>query len=131
MKFHHIGIATENIEVTAKLLSYFGYSIGETMKDPLQNVWVKFLSHPTEPTLELIGRSDDHSPIDKIVAQNGTSIYHICYETRNLEQTIVELREQGYLPIGKKKKSLIDGQNVIFLYHKDNFMLELLEMGAN
>ena len=33
MKFHHIGIATENIELSAKTYELLGYKKGEIIKD--------------------------------------------------------------------------------------------------
>jgi hypothetical protein len=67
------------------------------------------------------------SPVDKIVEKNGTCVYHLCFETSDIDETVKKFRELQYLPIGSKKPSLIEGKKVIFLYHTDNVMIELVE----
>ena len=130
LSLHHIGIATENIEQTAELLKVFGYmSDGEGQKeDLLQGVYVAFLKHPRAPLVELIGEGSiaSKSPIREILKRNGTTVYHLCFETENIDETVSELRKQGYLPTSKKQPSLIDGRDVIFLYHRSNCLIELL-----
>lgn len=66
--------------------------------------------------------------MDNILRKNGTCVYHLCYETGDLEKTVQELRKQNYIPLGPKKESLINSGDVIFLYHKDNVIIELLEV---
>lgn len=128
MKLNHIGVATKNIEVTTHLLEYFGYCADEVMWDENQQVNVRFLHSDYAPTIELLCSGEEDSPIDKIVEKNGTCVYHLCFETDNIDFTIEELRKQYYIPTGRKKKSLIDNGEVIFLYHTDNVMIELLEV---
>ena len=67
------------------------------------------------------------SPVDKILEKNGTCVYHLCYESDDFEKEFLELRQQGYIPTGLKKPSLIDGRNVVFLWHMYNVLIELLE----
>lgn len=134
MNLHHIGIATENIEKTEEMLKYFGYiREGAIAKDSLQGVYVLFLKHPTAPLIELICEEENgnHSPIQEILKKNGTSLYHLCFEAENIDDTIAKLRAQGYLPTGRKQPSLIEGRNVIFLYHSHNCLIELLERKIN
>lgn len=69
-------------------------------------------------------------PIDNILKKNGTCLYHLCYETPDLDKAVGTLRKQGYLPVSVRKRSLIGGRDVIFLYHPDSVMIELVEAGA-
>lgn len=46
------------------------------------------------------------------------STYHICYETENIDETLLLLRKYGYMPISKKTQSIFDGRMVIFLFIK-------------
>ena len=115
LKFHHIGIATVDLTQTAKLLELFGYKPkGEKKIDHLQNVEVLFLSSKNMPLLELLGGVNDQSPIMNILKNNGTTPYHICFSTSSIDQAIDELRQDGYIPLGNRKKSLIDDHNVLF-----------------
>jgi catechol 2,3-dioxygenase-like lactoylglutathione lyase family enzyme len=43
MNLHHIGIAVNSIEETAKWYIAMGYTLSETIEDPIQNVRVAFL----------------------------------------------------------------------------------------
>lgn len=129
LSLHHIGIATENIGKTAELLKAFGYIYdGGAEEDLLQGVYVAFLKHPKAPLVELIGEgsAEGKSPVGEILKKNGTTVYHLCFETENIDETVAELRKQGYLPTGKKRPSLIEGRDVIFLYHRFNCLIELL-----
>lgn len=130
MKLNHIGVAVNDIEETTHLLEFFGYSADEKiMWDENQKVNVRFLYNSNAPTIELLAGGAEPSPIEQILKKNGTSVYHLCFETKSIEDTVQELRRQHYLPIGEKKESVIGGRNVIFLYHPDNVMIELLEVG--
>jgi len=53
-KFHHIGIATNDINQTASMLSLLGYTPEDEQFDPLQNVNVRFLKSEKNPQIELI-----------------------------------------------------------------------------
>ncbi|MDE6025349.1 MAG: VOC family protein [Lachnospiraceae bacterium] len=131
MKLHHIGIATKDIEKTAMLLCDFGYIAHATEFDKEQNVYVKFMEQPNAPCIELIMRGKDNSPVDKIIERNGTCVYHLCYEVEDIDTSVQELRVKGYFPTGRKTKSVIDGRDVIFLFHADNCLIELLEREKN
>ncbi len=37
------------------------------------------------------------------------------------------MQNQGYIPTGPKRRSVIDGRDVVFLYHIDNCLIELLD----
>lgn len=119
MKLHHIGIATKDIDKTAGLLCDFGYIAGDTKYDGEQNVYIKFLEQKELPCIELVMRGEGVSPIDKLIERNGTCVYHLCYEVDNIDMAVQELRIKGYFPTGKKTKSVIEGRNVIFLFHTD------------
>lgn len=129
MKFNHIGIATKNVEATTALLEFLGYQAGDVMYDDNQKVDLRFLYGEKLPTIELLfNNGEKSSPIDKIVEKNGTCVYHLCYETSDIDKTAIEMRKQHYNPIGIKRKSLINDGNVLFLYHENNVMIELLEV---
>ncbi len=154
LKLNHIGVAVKNDKATAALLESMGYRDGGLRYDANQNVNVRFMYSDDSPAIELLSKPDvvpdfskaemlDNkrlvgisggveaaSPIDKIIEKNGTCVYHLCYETHDIETDINRFREQHYIPVGAKKPSLIDGKEVIFLYHPDNVMIELLDMSG-
>lgn len=126
-KFHHIGIATNDLDQTTSMLSLFGYSAEDVRFDPLQNVNVRFLHHEENPLIELIEGVDDASPIKNLLKKNGTCVYHLCYEVEDIDRAVLKMRKDGYIPTSQKRKSIIGGRNVVFLYHPHNCLIELLD----
>lgn len=108
-KLHHIGLATEHLAETTALYEKMGYEIGNVLDDPAQHVKVCFLTHPFNPTIEVIISAEKSSPIRTLLQKNGTCLYHLCYETENIDAAVQELRKDGYLPVSREKTSVISG----------------------
>ena len=126
-RFHHIGIACQNIERTVSIVAG-GYSRTETVVDPLQNVYVCLLKKDLQPFIELIAPVDEISPICRILQKTGgVSPYHICYIVPNVENALADLRGNRYMPISKPKMSNVFGRPVCFLYHKDMGLIEIIQ----
>lgn len=128
MKYHHIGIACEDIDATARHYQDLGYVKGEKIIDPLQNIEICFLDHKNMPRIELLAPVDENSPVVQTLQKNGTSPYHICYSVDNLDQTIKDLKRQRFLVVSKAKPACaIDNRRVAFIYNKDIGLIELVE----
>ncbi len=128
MKYHHIGIACEDIDSTAKHYQDIGYVKGDRIIDPLQNVEICFLEHDYMPRIELLAPVDENSPIVQTLQKNGTSPYHICYSVNDLDKTIKDLKKQCFLVVAKAKPACaIENRRVAFLYNKDTGLIELVE----
>ena len=54
LAFHHLGLAVKEPKTAETFLTGLGYSIGETVFDPLQNVNLSMCSHLTMPDVEII-----------------------------------------------------------------------------
>lgn len=127
-QFHHIGIACPDIDKTASVYTNAGYSRTETVIDPLQNVYVSVLSKDGMPTIELLSPVDETSPICKTIEKaGGVSIYHTCYIVPDINQAIVELRAQKYMPTTKVKYSNVFDRDVYFLYHRNIGLIEIIQ----
>ena len=62
MLFHHIGVATNNIALTAQQYSIFGYELSsETIFDPIQNVYIAFMEKEGSPIVELVAPVNEYS----------------------------------------------------------------------
>ncbi len=128
--FHHIGIACFDIEETASFYKGQGYILSETVYDPVQNVYIAFLNPQKQniPCLELISPHDNTSPVCKNLQKNGVSPYHICYETANLEESILELKKQKFIMVSKPVSAVaFGGKRVCFLFSKSTGLIELVE----
>lgn len=131
MKFHHIGIACYDIEKSAQFYISQGYSKTATVYDTIQNVNICFCEKiGGETCVELISPNDDTSPVCKNLQKNGVSPYHICYETDNLEETVLELKKQKFLMVSKPVPAVaFESRRVCFLFNKDVGLIELVESG--
>ncbi|MEN6350423.1 MAG: VOC family protein [Syntrophomonas sp.] len=95
LKFHHIGLAVSQYKPTHGFLCGLGYLIGDVVYDPVQNVNLCLCQHTSMPTVEIIFSSGTPGPIDNILANHGEGIYHICYETTDLEGSLKSIKERG------------------------------------
>ena len=92
--FHHIGIATYDIDDTAQFYISAGYAKTETTIDPIQNIKICFLSKEGMPLIELLAPVDDNSPVNKTLEKMGVSPYHCCYCVENMDEAIGKLKKQ-------------------------------------
>lgn len=126
--FHHFGVACRDIDKTAEAYSELGYSKGETVFDPLQNINICFLTHTAMPLVELLSPVDENSPVVQILDKNGVTPYHTCYAVENLEDAIKVFKRRRYVIVSKPKEACaIENRRVAFLYNADMGLIELVE----
>ena len=131
-KFHHIGVATCNIDSTASMYEQGGYHRSATIYDSIQNVNICWLTKEGAPTVELLAPQDEKSPVNKTLEKVGISPYHCCYIVDNIEETVAELRKQRYVMVSKPAEAVaFKGSRVCFLFNKNVGLIELVEAPAN
>ncbi len=128
MRFHHIGVATNNIAMTAQQYSIFGYQIlSEIIFDPIQNVYIAFMEKEGSPRVELVAPVNENSPILNTINKNGTTPYHFCYEVDNIVEEVKKLKKLKFILISKIVPAVaFENRLVCFLYNKDAGLIELL-----
>ena len=128
MNFHHIGVATHNIEATIKKYNLFGYQVStHTILDPLQNVYITFMEKLNSPRLELVAPVDQNSPILNTLIKNGTIPYHFCYEVDDIVKEVESLKKMKFLMFSKIVPAVaFNNRLVCFLYNKESGLIELL-----
>ncbi|MBR5736522.1 MAG: VOC family protein [Bacteroidales bacterium] len=130
-KFHHIGVAVKDLEATASVYAFGGYHCSSTIFDPIQNVYICWLTKDGFPTVELLAPVDEKSPVNKTLEKVGVSPYHFCYVVDNLEDAVAELRKQRYIAVSKPVEAVAFlGSRVCFLYNKNVGLVELVEAPA-
>lgn len=126
--FHHIGVAVKDIDKTAALYEQGGYQKSEPIFDPVQNVTICWLTKASMPTVELLAPVDETSPVCKILEKNGVTPYHTCYVVEDIEQAIVDLRQQKYVLVSKPVEAVaIHNSKVAFLHHRQVGLIEIVE----
>ena len=127
MKFHHIGIATDNIEATIAYLKAFFIinHISEVIHDDKQNADLCMVT--TENlNIELIA-----GEITKNILKKRQYLYHTCYEVEDIELMLERLVKEGAFLISPAKPAILfNEQKVAFLSTKLG-IVELLEVGKS
>lgn len=131
LTFHHLGLAVKDDRAALRMYGALGYEIGERVNDPLQNVYVRLCTALGRPTVEIVQPGDSgRSPVDGIISKYNEMIYHTCYETADLAQTLqafvaLELRP---LALGPRQPAvLFGGRHVSFYRIQGVGVIELLE----
>ena len=124
MKFHHIGIATENIEEMVEHLSKLleVSRISDIVFDPLQNASLCMLKLSNGVQIELIS-----GEVVARLVKKRNFLYHTCYVVEDIEKSIEMLQEEGYVLISEAKEAILfNGDKVAFLSGKLG-IIEILE----
>ena len=130
VKFHHFGLATMEPSKATTFLKSLGYDIGDQIHDPEQNVNLMFCTHASMPSVEVILPGKGESPLNEIIREGKSRVYHICYEVGSTEEFIRQTEEKGLRVVelaGPKPAILFDGRTVSFHYIKGFGIFELLE----
>ncbi len=127
LKFHHIAIASDSIQLTSSIFSKLGFLLDEQFIDKIQDVKIKFVKNENIQ-FELVEPLGNNSPINNIIKKNGVTPYHICFTSDNFEVDIEFLKKLGFIEITDKKEAIaFNNKNIIFLYHKNFGLIELID----
>jgi Glyoxalase/Bleomycin resistance protein/Dioxygenase superfamily len=117
LEFHHFGLAVKSPDAAFRYLSDLGYRAGSSCYDPLQKVNLAMRHHDEMPDVEVIWPGTEPSPIDKMLKRTDSMIYHLCYTSKNVEESLAALEQAGMevLPLGLAQPArLFDGAEVSF-----------------
>lgn len=125
MKFHHIGIACENIEEGQKYIQKFFdiQDISEVIYDPLQEAYLCMMTTHDHLNIELI----QGKPVLRLV-KKGQYLYHTCYEVDDLESEIEKFCANGSLIISQPKEAVLFGMRRVTFLSSQLGLIELLEV---
>lgn len=133
MRFHHIGVATANLEKSVEVYEKLGYSMtpGEVFTDPIQRVRIAFVAREMSPLIEIVTPLDDTSPVSGILKKVRTTPYHTCYEVSDIVAKAQELQESRFrLVVEPVEAVAFQRRRVCFLYHIHVGLIELLDHAA-
>ena len=128
MKIHHLGYAVHDIGKASAAFSDLGFQVlsGECL-DELRKVKIVFMKNG-DTTIELVAPASPDSPVTQLLKREGPTPYHICYETRDVDATILRLKKKGFIQLQKNAEiaPAIPGGKVIFLTSLSTGLIELL-----
>ncbi len=125
----HIGYAVKDILQTASHYVKAGWTLSEVYLEKVQNTKIAFLNKKGFPTIELVSPLDEtKSPVDSILAHNGVSPYHICYEVSDIERAVEDLYNEDFKPLFLPVESVaMDNRKICYLHHLEVGFIELVE----
>ena len=131
-RLHHVGMATHNLDATAKLLEgLFGYrTIAGPFTDPIQRVAVSFLTMSDEDRVEveLVEPRSDDSPVRSILDKSGGAAYHLCLETADLDAALVHARRLRCMLVSAPAPAVaFEGRRIAWIYTPARQLVELVE----
>lgn len=129
LKFHHIGIATSDINEAIKTYQNIGYDFDNMIyEDNKQDVKIAFLKLKNHPLIEIVAPLSINSHLNNIIKKISAGSYHTCYEVNDIEETLKFLRKKNFIIIKKPVEAIaFNNRKVSFLFNKDIGIVELLE----
>lgn len=126
--FHHLGVVTNSITATAAHYVRGGYTQSPIVCDPVQQVYISFLSKQDAPMIELIEPVDERSSVQKVLKKSGVTPYHSCYQVPDIELACQQLQDLGYILLFRPVEAeAFDQKCVSYLYHPEVGFIELLQ----
>lgn len=124
LKFHHVGIACEDILAGidyAKELFQL-QSVSETVYDGIQDANLCMVTLRDGTRLELVSGN-----AIKSVLRKNQHLYHVCYTTRDIEKSTERLLEIGAYQMSELNEAIFFGGRKVVFFMTKMGMVELLE----
>ena len=126
-QLNHIGIAVNNMKIAKEKYINNGYKVLKEVYD--ENFFVNLcLLQKENEKIELVYGNEEKSPVYNLCKNNEEKVYHLCYETNNIEKEINLLKKKNYIQTSNIVYSKLLGGQVCFLYSKEEGLIELLEV---
>jgi RimJ/RimL family protein N-acetyltransferase/catechol 2,3-dioxygenase-like lactoylglutathione lyase family enzyme len=127
LEFHHIGVATNNIEQEFSTYRMLGYEReGKAFEDHVQGIKGLFIVNNGQPRLELLENLPESNTLDKWISEK-IKVYHFAYKVRDIERAIEFLANKRVRLLSPLKQSAYFGNRICFLVLPNRFMIELIE----
>jgi methylmalonyl-CoA/ethylmalonyl-CoA epimerase len=130
LTFHHLGLAVRDIPDALKVLRGLGYECADEIHDPLQEVRLVWCQHVAMPAVELVAPTDKPGPVDNILEHSSESIYHSCYQSPSIEESVAAIKKDGIrvLPVVAPKPAVLFGGRLVGFYQLKGFgLIEIVE----
>lgn len=117
-KIEHIGIAVSNLEESnrlfSKLLGKEPYKIEEVESEGVRTSFFDVGG----VKIELLEATRSDSPIAKFIEKKGEGVHHLAFAVENIDQSIAEKKDNGFVMINEQGKSGADNKMIAFLHPK-------------
>ena len=130
MKIEHIGIAVKNLEESlAKWADLFNLKVRGVEEIRERGIKLAHLDIERGPSIELVTPCGEESPVEKFLKEKGEGIHHFCFEVKDIEKVMEELKEKGIHFVQNTPQKGAEGSLIVFIHPRDfnGVLLELKE----
>ena len=127
MKFHHIGIATNDINKSIEKLKK-NFSIKEISKivyDVNQDANLCMITMEDGMRIELI-----NGKVVENILKKKQYLYHTCYEVEDIEESIKKLEKDGAFLVKEPKEAILFNNRKVAFLMWDLGLIELINSGG-
>lgn len=127
MEFHHIAVATDNIEKEFEGYRMLGYTReSNVFEDNKQGIRGLFIVAPNQPRLELLENLPTSNVLDRWLMTRN-KMYHFAYKVSNMESMIKVFNKNKIKMLSSLEQSTYFGKRICFLLLPNMYMIELIE----
>jgi methylmalonyl-CoA/ethylmalonyl-CoA epimerase len=127
-KVNHIGIAVNDIEKSLEIYrDLLGLELEETHEVPDQKVRTAFFP-VGETHLELVQPTEGNVTMRKFLEKRGEGVHHICFEVKDIEAALAELKARGARLIDEIPREIEGGKKKIAFLHPKSTGGVLIEL---
>ncbi len=127
LDFHHLGVATANIEKEFDAYRLLGYSRdGDSFEDPAQGIRGQFITAEGQPRLELLENLSGSSILNTWL-NAGIKFYHVGFKVKEIEKLVTICNRNRIKIISPLKPSVYFGTRICFLALPNAQVIELIE----
>ncbi len=127
-KLHHIGVAAKDIEQAKQEYMARGYLLEKQLYDPTQKARLALLTKTGETRIELVCATEKESPVYSLCQNKSPQMYHKCYQVENLEQSITQHRQRGWLLVSSAVYAPLLNGTICFMFSKEEGLVEFYEI---
>lgn len=127
LEFHHIGVATDNIEREFEAYRFLGYAReDQVFEDPEQGIRGQFITAAGQPRLELLENLPESKTLDSWL-ESRIKFYHYAYKVEDIEKVVEVLEKNRIKLLSPLKHSVYFKKRICFLMMSNRFLIELVE----
>tara|TARA_B100001769_G_scaffold261449_1_gene242911 strand:+ start:511 stop:924 length:414 start_codon:yes stop_codon:yes gene_type:complete len=132
LKFNHFGLAVKDSNKSKFFFNKLGYKEYKDVIDDNQKVRALLMKKENYFDIEILSKihHDDKSPIDNLIQDNKSAIYHICYECTDIDKLIYDFKKENILfrKIVKEMFSPLFNKDVSFYLTDSIGVVEIIHL---
>ena len=125
----HLGIAVNSIDKSAPFWRHILQIPHRSTEDVTDQGVVTDIYDTGKGKVELLESMGEDTPIGKFLNNRGPGIHHVCFEVKNINSAIKELKDNNINILSEKPTIGAEGYKVVFIHPKSTggVLVELAE----